>query len=111
MPRRTTLNVSLPPMLKQWLDREAQRGGFETTSEFVRHLIREARLTKAGPDSASVWTRADLERALSAGQRGVARELTDEAWTQIRARGLAKANARSAAGPAPSQGRARRKSA
>jgi antitoxin ParD1/3/4 len=36
----TTMNVSLPDELKAFLDNEAARCGYVSTSEFVRHLIR-----------------------------------------------------------------------
>lgn len=38
---RTTMNISLPPALKQWVDRQIDEGGFSTASEYVRQLIRE----------------------------------------------------------------------
>ena len=36
----TTMNVSLPEELKEFVDAQAERGGFGSTSEFVRDLIR-----------------------------------------------------------------------
>lgn len=36
----TTMNVSLPEELKTFVDAEVERGGFGSTSEFVRDLIR-----------------------------------------------------------------------
>ena len=36
----TTMNVSLPEELKSFVDAEVERGGFGSTSEFVRDLIR-----------------------------------------------------------------------
>jgi len=36
----TTMNVSLPEELKAFVDAQAQRGGYGSTSEFVRDLIR-----------------------------------------------------------------------
>jgi antitoxin ParD1/3/4 len=36
----TTMNVSLPDELKAFVDDEAARGGYGSTSEFVRQLIR-----------------------------------------------------------------------
>ena len=35
----TTMNVSLPEELKEFVDTQAARGGFGSTSEFVRDLI------------------------------------------------------------------------
>jgi antitoxin ParD1/3/4 len=36
----TTMNVSLPGELKEFVDAQAERGGYGSTSEFVRDLIR-----------------------------------------------------------------------
>jgi antitoxin ParD1/3/4 len=36
----TTMNVSLPDELKAFVDAQAERGGYGSTSEFVRDLIR-----------------------------------------------------------------------
>ena len=36
----TTMNVSLPEELKEFVDAQAERGGYGSTSEFVRDLIR-----------------------------------------------------------------------
>lgn len=36
----TTMNVSLPEELKSFVDAQAERGGYGSTSEFVRDLIR-----------------------------------------------------------------------
>lgn len=36
----TTMNVSLPEGLKAFVDAQAERGGYGSTSEFVRDLIR-----------------------------------------------------------------------
>ncbi|MEI6400633.1 MAG: type II toxin-antitoxin system ParD family antitoxin [Actinomycetota bacterium] len=36
----STMNVSLPEELKAFVDAQAERGGYGSTSEFVRDLIR-----------------------------------------------------------------------
>ncbi len=36
----STMNVSLPEQLKEFVDAQAERGGYGSTSEFVRDLIR-----------------------------------------------------------------------
>ncbi|MGB3411215.1 MAG: type II toxin-antitoxin system ParD family antitoxin [Microthrixaceae bacterium] len=36
----TTMNVSLPDDLKQFVDTQVSRGGYGSTSEYVRELIR-----------------------------------------------------------------------
>ncbi len=39
----TTMNVSLPEELKSFIDAQVDTGGYGSTSEYVRELIREAR--------------------------------------------------------------------
>lgn len=38
------MNVSLPRDLKRWLDEQVQAEGYGTASEYVRDLLRKARL-------------------------------------------------------------------
>ncbi len=37
----TTMNISLPDNLKGFVDTQVQTGGYSTSSEYVRELIRE----------------------------------------------------------------------
>lgn len=37
------MNVSMPSVLRQWVEKQARTGAFETSSEYVRHLVRTAR--------------------------------------------------------------------
>lgn len=37
----TTMNISLPDSLKGFVDYQVQTGGYSTSSEYVRELIRE----------------------------------------------------------------------
>ena len=39
-PRNCTMNISLPEELKMFVDSQTTRGGYGSTSEFVRELIR-----------------------------------------------------------------------
>jgi antitoxin ParD1/3/4 len=39
----TTLNISLPDDLRAFIDEEIAKGGYSTASEYIRHLIRQAR--------------------------------------------------------------------
>lgn len=36
------MNISLPPAMKAWVDQQVKTRGFGTSSEFVRHVLREA---------------------------------------------------------------------
>ena len=37
----TTMNISLPENLKGFVDSQVQTGGYSTSSEYIRELIRE----------------------------------------------------------------------
>jgi antitoxin ParD1/3/4 len=37
----TTMNISLPENLKGFVDSQVQAGGYSTSSEYIRELIRE----------------------------------------------------------------------
>lgn len=37
----TTMNVSLPEKMKEFVDRRVEAGGYQTVSEYVRDLIRK----------------------------------------------------------------------
>jgi antitoxin ParD1/3/4 len=41
------MNISVPPALKSWVDKQVSSGGFGTASEFIRHLIRNAKARDA----------------------------------------------------------------
>lgn len=38
---RATLNISLPEAMKAWVDTQVAHGGYGTTSEYFRQLVRE----------------------------------------------------------------------
>jgi antitoxin ParD1/3/4 len=40
---RSTMNVSLPRDLKEWVTEQARSGGFGTASEYLRDVLRRAR--------------------------------------------------------------------
>jgi antitoxin ParD1/3/4 len=39
---RASMNISLPESMKAWVDEQVAAGGYGTTSEFFRQLIRDA---------------------------------------------------------------------
>lgn len=43
----TTMNISLPEPLKQFIDEEVREGSFSSTSDYVRDLIRQRQRAKA----------------------------------------------------------------
>jgi antitoxin ParD1/3/4 len=41
MKAMTSLNISLPRTLKEFVEKQAEEGGYSTPSEYVRQLVRE----------------------------------------------------------------------
>ena len=69
----TTMNISLPEQMREWIDAQVKSGSFGNASEYIRSLIRddqkqraheelEAKLIEgleSGP--ATPWTKQDAE--------------------------------------------------
>jgi antitoxin ParD1/3/4 len=72
-----TMNVSLPEVLKAFVDEQVAQGGYSSASEYVRELLRAAQDRK----------RADrLSELLSEGlDSGSALPATPEFWDGVRA--------------------------
>ncbi len=43
----TTMNVSLPDTLKRYVDQCVERGGYGSSSEYIRELIRQDQIRRA----------------------------------------------------------------
>lgn len=43
----TTMNISLPETMKDFVDNQVQDGGYSTSSEYVRDLIRKDQVRRA----------------------------------------------------------------
>lgn len=72
----TTLNVSLPTPLKRYIEKQTAAGGYSTTSEYVRELIRGDRERKA---------MEQLEVKLLEGiASGPAKQVQRADWDQLR---------------------------
>ena len=72
----TSLNVSLPKLLKQYVEEEAAAEGYSTPSEYVRELIRDDRRRRA---------HEKVEAALLQGlSSGPSKEISATRWTQKR---------------------------
>jgi antitoxin ParD1/3/4 len=70
-----TMNISLPDSMKEFVETEVHEGGYTTTSEYFRALVREAQDRKS---------KARLEVLLLEGiQSGAATPLTDTDWREI----------------------------
>lgn len=75
----TTMNISLPDDLKTFVDDQVTGGGYSSTSEYVRNLIRDARKAAA---------RAKLEALLLEGINSGEPELVTPEWWDERRREL-----------------------
>jgi len=71
----TTLTISLPEKLKEFIDQRVESEGFGTVSEYVRSLVREDQKRKA---------KARLEVLLLEGLESEASEITAADWKRIR---------------------------
>ncbi len=71
-----SLNISLPPSLKDYLDDQVKEGGYDTPSEYISELVREDQQRKA---------QARLEALLLEGiNSGEPIEATPEYWERKR---------------------------
>ena len=72
----TTLTISLPVSLKEFIDREVETKGYGNVSEYVRVLLREAQANEAD---------ARLEALLVEGlAKGKDIPLSPEFWSELR---------------------------
>ena len=102
MASRKTMNISLPPAMKKWVDQQVKARGFGTSSEFVRHVLREAWESNAVQDVES--------KLLEGLASGPSTPMTDGDWERIRREGKRRLAAAKVAG-AGRRGRGERKSA
>ena len=72
----TTLNISLPDPLKQYVEKQAAEGGYSSSSEYVRGLIRRDKEKQA---------QENLETKLLEGMAsGSSAEMTAADWNDLR---------------------------
>lgn len=72
----TTLNISLPDPLKQYIEKRTAKGGYSSSSEYVRGLIREDKDRRA---------KEELENKLLEGlASGPSTEMTRADWDDLR---------------------------
>jgi len=70
-----TMSVSLPEQMKDFIEAQARKEGFGTTSEYIRALVREAQKREA---------KQALEAKIREGlESGPAPDLTSEEWDAI----------------------------
>jgi antitoxin ParD1/3/4 len=75
MPKLTSLHVSLPEDLKEFVREEVAEGGYSTPSDFVRTLLRERRAQKL---------RQRINAALLEGLETPAEKVTPEYLARLR---------------------------
>ena len=76
----TTVNISVPDSMRDFINEQVVKGGYNTTSEYIEHLI--------GQEVAKV-TQAQLETLLLEGlDSGEPIEITEEWWEQKRTQQL-----------------------
>jgi antitoxin ParD1/3/4 len=68
------MHISLPLALKQWVDRQIDEGGFGTTSEYIRQLLREEQRRQA-----RLTVEAKLQEAEASGEPI---PVTDKTWSE-----------------------------
>jgi antitoxin ParD1/3/4 len=73
----TSMNVSLPESMKQFVEQQVSKGAYGTASEYLRSLIREAQAKAA---------RQELEAELLAGLDSPAGPMTAGDWAMLRRR-------------------------
>jgi antitoxin ParD1/3/4 len=77
---RTTMNISLPASLKEWIEEQVSARGHSTASEYVRDVLRREQVEnfRAGID-------ANLIEAIESGE---STPMTRKDWRRIRSQGL-----------------------
>ncbi len=75
MPNTTSLHVSLPESLKEFVKEEVAEGGYGTPSDYVRSLLRQAKESKL---------RRRLDQALLASLETPEEEVTPEYLAELR---------------------------
>ena len=78
----TSLNVSLPKELKEFVVREVARGGYGTASEYIREILRGEAERRA---------HEEIERKLLESLATPLTEMTKADWKRLRARIRARA--------------------
>jgi len=74
-----TMNVSLPDMMKEWVESQIENGQYSNSSDYVRDLIRR--------DQAYHEKRELLIKALEEGeQSGVSASTLDDIWQSVKSR-------------------------
>jgi antitoxin ParD1/3/4 len=71
---RSSMNISLPLVLRKWVNDQVKIRGFGTASEFMRDLLRKEREKSL---------RIQIDKALAKAIESPASEMTDADWVDI----------------------------
>ncbi len=82
----TSMNISLPVSLKNWIEGQVQKKGYSTASEYVREILRREQAHEAR-------RRVD-SKLLAALDSGPPTPMTARDWQDIRREGRKRAAAR-----------------
>jgi antitoxin ParD1/3/4 len=80
------MNISLPGLLKEWVEKQVEERGYSTASEFVRDVLRreQEQAARAAIDS----------RLIAAIESGESSPMTAMDWKRIRTEGIKRAKRR-----------------
>ena len=75
-----TMNVSLPDLMRKWVESQIKTGYYSNASDYIRDLIRQ--------DQEQKEKREVLLKALEAGERsGISKRTIDEIWQEVKTKG------------------------
>lgn len=77
MASRETMNISLPPALRKWVESQVDSGRYGSASEYIRELLRQAQDAEA---------KGLIDQALQDGIASGFRLMDDSAWREIKRR-------------------------
>jgi antitoxin ParD1/3/4 len=75
---RSTLNISLPPALREWVQTQVEARGFDNASELIRDMLRRER---------EKTLRYQIDHRLLAAIETPVSEMTGVDWDDIRRQG------------------------
>lgn len=76
MAGQTTMNISLPDTMRQWVEQRVETEGYGTASEYIRALVRE--------DQKRRTTEEIDKKLLGALDSGAASEMTARDWNHVK---------------------------
>lgn len=85
---QTSMNVSLPTSLREWVERRVEEEGYSSSSEYIRELMRADRKR---------WAKEEVDRRLQEALDGPSKEMTEDEWEWIHEEARRRVEARRAA--------------